>query len=194
MRSIEIKTTVQALCDKLPVDLQKQMDYVSEKGASSWVSILSIQDQNFHLHNSLFRDTLCLRCGWEPPRLPSICVCGKPFTVEHGLSCQHGGYPIHWHNDLQNHTASLLSKVCSDVSVKPQLQPLSGEQLTLCSANWGDSIRLDVAATNFGPITVNMLSSTLGSSTPSLTPTTLSESTLAIKSMSRRSNGCMTNK
>ena len=76
-------------------------------------------------------------------------MCGKPFTAEHCLSCPHGGYPIHRHNDLRDYTASLFSKVCSDVSVEPPLQPLSGEQLTLRSANREEGVRLDIAATNF---------------------------------------------
>ena len=66
-RSVEIEHAIQALRDELPVDLQKQMEYASEKGASSWVSVLPIQGQNFHPHKSSFRDALCLRYGWEPP-------------------------------------------------------------------------------------------------------------------------------
>ena len=52
---------VQTLHDELPVDLKKQMDYASEKGASNWVSVLLIQEQNFHMHKSSFRDALGLR-------------------------------------------------------------------------------------------------------------------------------------
>ena len=53
------------------------------------------------------------------------------------------------HNDLRDHTAALMSTVCSDVTTEPQLQPLSGEQLSLLSANSDGNARLDVAATNF---------------------------------------------
>ena len=84
------------------------------------------------------------------PNLPSA-------KMEHSLHCQHGGYLIHWPNDLWNHTASLLIKVCSDISAEPQLQPLLGQQLTLHSANWVDSTRLDAAAASFELITVNMI-------------------------------------
>ena len=41
----------------------------------------------FPLHKSSFRDALCLRYGWEPTGLPTSCVCGKFFTVDHCLSC-----------------------------------------------------------------------------------------------------------
>ena len=53
------------------------------------------------------------------------------------------------HNDLRDHTAALMSTVCSDITTEPQLQPLSGEQLSLLSANSDGNARLDVAATNF---------------------------------------------
>ena len=59
------------------------------------------------------------------------------------------------HNDLRDHTAALMSTVCSDVTTEPQLQPLSGEQLSLLSANSDDNARLDVAATNFGPVIIS---------------------------------------
>ena len=46
------------------------------------------------------------------------------------------------HNDLRDHTAALMSTVCSDVTTEPQLQPLSGEQLSLLSANSDGNARL----------------------------------------------------
>ena len=83
------------------------------------------------------------------PRLPSTCVCGKSFTVDHSLSCQHGGYLIHQHNDLQDYAASFFSKVCLDVSIEPLLQSLFWERVTLHSANRNEGVRLNIEATNF---------------------------------------------
>ena len=59
--------------------------------------------------------------------LHASCVCGKSLTVDHCLSCSHGGYTIMRHNELRDITADLLQEVCSDVQVEPPLQPLSGE-------------------------------------------------------------------
>ena len=50
------------------------------------------------------------------------------------------------HNELRNLTANLLSEVCYDVSVEPQLNQLSGEKLNLRSANSSNEGRLDIAA------------------------------------------------
>ena len=40
------------------------MDCSREKGASSWVTALSIDEHGFFLHKGAFRDALCLRYGW----------------------------------------------------------------------------------------------------------------------------------
>ena len=84
----------------------------SKKGASSWLSVLPIEEHNFYLHKSSFRDALCLRYGWEPTGLPTSCVCDKSLTVDHCLSCSHGGYTIMRHNELRDITADLLQEVC----------------------------------------------------------------------------------
>jgi len=92
-------------------------------------------------------DALCLRYGWQP----SSCVCGKPITVhvEHAFSCPFGGFPSIRHNELWDITATLLSKVCSNVRRKPSLQPLSGEQFHYRPANVKDGARLDGSAESF---------------------------------------------
>ena len=78
---------------KLPVSLQKLVDISCEKGASSWLSVIPIQEHGFALHKGAFRDAISLRYGWRPPLLPNNCVCGKSFTVKRAISCPCGGYP-----------------------------------------------------------------------------------------------------
>ena len=61
----------------------------------------------------------------------NLCVCGKAFTIEHSLSCSYNGFPQPL-SDIMN-TADLLSQVCLNEWVKPQLQPLSARFLVkLC--------------------------------------------------------------
>ena len=79
------------------------------------------------------------------------CVCGNKFSIEHALSCNRGGFPTLRHNDIRDMTASLLSEVCSNVSVEPPLQELSGESLRAL-ANRDAGVRLDIAVDGFwGP-------------------------------------------
>ncbi len=80
-------------------------------------------------------DALALRYGWTPARLPSKCDCGKNFNLEHALSCAKGGFPTLRHNEIRDTTASLLTEVCSEVCVEPNLQPVSADQLNGASAN-----------------------------------------------------------
>ena len=135
--------------DNLPAKLVRAMEMASEKGASSWVVALPIAEHNFALHKGSFRDALCLRYGWKPTRMPSHCVCGCNFSVEHAFSCPTGALPSIRHNDIRDLTARLLTEVCPNVSIEPDLQPLSGETLSLRTSNSEDGARLDVSAQGF---------------------------------------------
>ena len=87
--------------------------------------------------------------GILPGHAPSHCVCGANFSIEHALSCPKGGFPTIRHNEIRDLTASLMTEVCNDVQLEPDLQPLTGEQLTYTTANVEDSARLDIAANGF---------------------------------------------
>jgi len=84
-----------------------------------------------------------------PSRLPSHCVCGKDFNLSHALSCPHGAFPIIWHNEIWNLTASLMSEVCHNVQLELHLQPWSGETLHYRSAIQDDDARVDIRASGF---------------------------------------------
>ena len=65
------------------------------------------------------------------------------------MICHMGGFTTLCHNEIRDMTASLLTEVCSNVATEPCLQPLSGENLRLASANANDGARLDVRARGF---------------------------------------------
>ena len=140
-RATELKT-------KLPRHLRRAVELGSEKGASSWLSALPIEEHGFELHKGAFRDALCLRYNWQPSHLPSNCVCGQAFTVEHALNCHTGGFPTIWHNEVRDFTANVMTEVCH-VCTKPHLQLLSGESLTYFTANTDDEAHLDISAQGF---------------------------------------------
>ena len=135
-----------SVCDSLPSDLKCMISLLSEKGASSWLSALPVEEHGFALHKGAFRDVLFLHYGWLPSGLPVHCVCGQGFSIDHPLNCPTGGYPTLRHNELRDFTAELLSEVCADVCTEPPLQPLSGETLTYATANVEDGARLDISA------------------------------------------------
>ena len=65
-----------SLHQSLPVDLQRILSLSSEKGASSWLSVLPMNEHGFALHKEAFLDALRLHYGWIPSGVPTQCVCG----------------------------------------------------------------------------------------------------------------------
>ena len=136
-------------CTCTPLDLQRAMDLAQEKGASSWLTSLPLEEFGFTLHKGAFKDTTALRYGWLPSLIPSTCACGSNFSVEHVLLCPKGGFPIIQHNEVRDFTANLMTEVCHDVCVEPNLQPITGEVLSHATAISDDGARLDIAANGF---------------------------------------------
>ena len=130
----------------MPQKLQKSITLAHQKGASAWLTCLPIQEHGFTLHKSAFIDAIALRYGWTPPRLPPTCSCGNNFNIEHAFSCNKGGLPSIRHNELRDLTTVLLSVVCHDVSIEPELQPITNEDFVYSTANSQDGTRLDIVA------------------------------------------------
>ena len=103
---------------------------------SSWLSALPVGEFGFTLHKGAFRDVLALRYGWQPTNTytPTTGACGTDFTVEHVLSCQKGGSLSIRHNEIRDLSAHLMSEVCNNVCIEPNLQPITGEFLSGASA------------------------------------------------------------
>ena len=126
------------------------MELASKKGASNWLTTFPIEEFGFSLHKGAFANALALRYGWTPTRIPVSCVCGSSFMVEHVLSWPRGGFSILCHNEILDVMVNLLTEVCHNVRIEPDLQPLTGEALESQSAITSDGARLDIAVNGFG--------------------------------------------
>ena len=96
------------LRERLPMQMHCVMDCSSEKGHQTgllYCPWMSWDSAYTRVHSVI----LC-----------AYCVCGKRQTVEHALSCSHGGFPALRHSDI---TARCISEVCHNVAVEPELQP-----------------------------------------------------------------------
>ena len=156
--SQQVKTTIRAeklrreeekveyVKSQLDATQMKIYEAITEKGASSWLTALPLKDHDFYLAKQIFWDTISLRYGIRPTRLPTTCVCGASFTIEHALECRKGGFIHSRHDNIRNFTAELLSEVCKDVSIEPMLTPLTGETFKYKTANEDKGARVDVAA------------------------------------------------
>ena len=123
-------------------------ELASEKGASSWLTVIPIKDQGYDLNKREFRDAVKMRYNWEISDLPKSCVCGDIFDIDHAMICKRGGFIIQRHNELRDLEADLLSTVCNDVEVEPVLQEITGETLNRGASRAPDA-RLDIHARGF---------------------------------------------
>ena len=80
--------------------------------------------------------------------MPSVCVCGDHFNVDHAMICKRGGFVIQRHNELRDLEAEMLRMVCNGVDIEPVLQDITGEELNR-GANTAPDARLDIVARRF---------------------------------------------
>ena len=131
-------------------DQQKRLNESNQLvGAYNWLTALPLKESQYELTKQQFWDALRLRYGWSIPSLPSTCVCGKKFDLNHATSCKKGGFITLRHNEVRNMTANFLSEVCKDVTIEPQLMTLNGNEDLNIQANKNDESRLDVSALGF---------------------------------------------
>ena len=65
-------------------------DICNEKRASNWLTVLPLSDHDFDLNKQQVWDALRLRYGWPILNLPSKCVCGSKFDIQHCISSKKG--------------------------------------------------------------------------------------------------------
>ena len=46
--------------------------------------------------------------GRDVPDIPSVCVCGDHFNVDHAMICKRDGFVIQRHNELRDLEAEIL--------------------------------------------------------------------------------------
>ena len=80
----------------------RAVELASEKGASSWLTVIPMKDLGYNLSKREFRDAIKIRYGWEISDLPKTCACGDFFDVDHAMICRRGGFVIQRHNELRD--------------------------------------------------------------------------------------------
>ena len=97
-----------------------------EKGATSWLSMLPLEEFGFVLNKGEFSDALRHRHAKEPCELPSLCPRSHQYNVNRVLYCKRGGFVIIKHNNIRDSEENLINQV---VEVEPQFQPINGENI-----------------------------------------------------------------
>ena len=140
------KKLLEVVKPKLSKDQQKALELSQLKGASSWLNALPLKRENYAMSKRQFQDAICLRYRWQLRYLPTACGCGKPFSIDHAMSCIKGGFIHQRHDVIRDTIATVLTDVCKNVEVEPQLTELTGEFL---KGNTTDGARLDISAGGF---------------------------------------------
>ena len=104
-----------------------------------------IKRNGFFVEKQAFWDAIRIRYNIPLERLPTLCVCGDSFNLQHALSCPKGGLVFTRHNKLRNFTAEILGDICKNVVIEPLLTPLTGEELPK-SSNTSNQSRAHVSA------------------------------------------------
>ena len=90
-----------------------------------------------------------LRYGWPLSRLPTQCICGAQYDVQHALSSKRSSFITLRYNHIRNVFAEVLSQITKDMKIEPVLQSLTGETFEQRTANPSDDAWLDIIARGF---------------------------------------------
>ena len=127
------KEKTERIIKQLPWRTHQAIEQTQQKGASSWLACVPLEEHGFTLTKSEFRDTLVLRYNRTIKDLPTSCSCSQKFDVNHELTCKRGDFIIMRHDTLRDFEANLLKHVCNDVEVEPRLQPRDEHQRFITS-------------------------------------------------------------
>ena len=147
-RNAYLKDRQKSILANLSTKTSRQVELACEKGCSSWLTTLPLEEFGFTLNKQEFHDAIALRYGFEIRKIAKKCVCGEDNSINHCLICKRGGFVSLRHNSLRDTAANMLNQVCKDVAIEPPLIPLTGENLPV-SANTADDARLDISARSF---------------------------------------------
>ena len=96
----------------------------------------------------LFADVPVGVCGgFVVSDLPSKCA-GEKYTVCHALPCEKA-FVAQTQDGVRNLLTSIIGKVCTNVEVEPQLQPLDKDRFNLRTAVTNPEARLDFKVGSF---------------------------------------------
>ena len=134
---------------RLAGNVKWAMQVGSEKGASSWLATLPITEHRFALHKGAFQDALCLWSSWQPSHLPSHCIYGQHFNVEHALICTRGGIPFNLPQWAEGHNGWVPHwsvSQCRNWATTSTTHRWTSYTRISKQGGWG---RLDIAADNW---------------------------------------------
>ena len=108
----------------------RSIEVSMENGVSIWLRVIPIKGNGFFLEKQTFWDAKRMRYNVSLERLPTLCVCGDSFNLQHALSCPKEGLVTTSHNELKNLTAEILGEICKNMVIDPLLTTWTGEEFS----------------------------------------------------------------
>ena len=99
-RRAAAKSRIDRIDESLSPDLLQVVQQTRDKGTSSRLNAIRIEEHGLPFNKQEFRDSLCLCYNLPLANLPSYCACGEMFTVNHALSGKKGGFIAQRHNTI----------------------------------------------------------------------------------------------
>ena len=132
-------------------ELQRARELACLKGASSWLTVLLLDEHGFSLHKGVFCDAVCLRymAGHYLTCQRNVYVAPHLLLITHLLVPMVAIRPSATMTEIRDISAQLMSEVCPNVAIEPTLQPVTNEHFSHQSANTETGARLDVRAQRF---------------------------------------------
>ena len=119
--SNQLSEKVNRIESELLPDTKRAVLQTKEKGASSWLTVIPIQEHGFTLTKSEFRDALRIRYNKQLQGMPSKCPCGQNYDLNHAMYCKRCGFVVTRHNNVRDFGANLLKTIQNDVEIEPPL-------------------------------------------------------------------------
>jgi hypothetical protein len=137
---------LQMLCNTEEPVISRRMKRAKDNG-EGWLNTLPNSLNGTVLSEEEFRDSLRLRFGLIPLKLPSRCDdCDQAFNVDHAMTCMKGGFILHRHNDVPAEWGEICARALklSAVSDEPYIHP--GRDTPKATGNTGAKIDPDLQA------------------------------------------------
>ena len=139
--SNQLSEKVNRIESELLPDMKRAVLQTKEKGASSWLTVISIH--GFALTKSEFRDALKIRYNKQLQEMPSTYPFGQKYDLNHTMNCEGGGFVAMRHNSVRDFEANLLKLIQNDIKIEPALQEIDNE---IIEGRTGDEARPDIRA------------------------------------------------
>ena len=95
-----------------------------EKDASSYFTLISIEEHGFAFTKSEFRDAIRIWYKKQLQERPRKCPCGQKCDLNHTINCKRGGFVAMRHNSVRD-----LKTIQNDVKIEPALQKIYNERI-----------------------------------------------------------------